>query len=492
MKDLLKPEDYKIIITIPFTSIIDQNFLVYHDILVNPDSEALLKHHHLAEPIYKKDEDELEYNKSQFLVETWHSQIIVTTFVQLIESFFTNEKSRLLKLPNISNSIIIMDEIQTIEYKYWELINNAFRIISRLYNCYFVLMTATQPLIFSPEDEIKEIVPDYKKYFKLFNRTKIINKSHKEISLDSYAELINKYIKKNPTKDILVILNTKKACRNVFEKVKIGISRDNTEIYYLTSLITPHERKIIINRIKDKKISKQKVIISTQIVEAGVDISVVTIFREIAPFDAIIQSAGRANRYYEKIKVSEVFLHKITDNLKGTETVYGSELIIKTENILKNISQITENKYLKLIEKYFKEVKLQADNIKSTELETLCMLNFGDLGEFKFIDERRCDSIFIQLNQNAKEIWDEYVRIYSDDKTDKFKRKEKFSKIKSKFYDFVINVPIPFGKKDIQFDGEKEYGFYISYLDNPSRFYNYSEDDFSRNTGYSAMELCIF
>lgn len=477
-----------IIITIPFTSIIDQNFEIYNDILQNPGSETLLKHHHLSEPLYKYKEEEIETAKSNFLIETWNSNVVVTTFVQLLETFYTNNKSMLLKLPNLFNSVVILDEIQNIDYKYWNLINSTFKEIGKRYNCYFILMSATQPLIFEPKKEIIELVDDYKSYYKFFNRTKIINKLREDISLEDFSQKIINYILKNKKKDILVVLNTKKSTRSCFEIVKENLPDKNIELYYLTTFITPFERKNIINNIKQKRDEKQLVIISTQLIEAGVDISVDTVFREIAPLDSIIQAAGRANRYSEKKSISEIFLYSIEDTKRVTSLIYGSDLILKTKNILSDISEICESNYLQLINNYYIEVKLQTENLTSNELTAIEELRFKDVGEFQLIEQRKTESIFIQLNEKAENIWDNFVNIYSDDSLSQFEKKLEFSKIKSQFYDYVINVPIPFNSENgtIAFDSEKEFGFFVSKLKEPSQFYNYSENNFIENTGYNA------
>jgi CRISPR-associated endonuclease/helicase Cas3 len=491
LQEKINPIDSKIIITIPFTSIIDQNFLVYNEILDYPESSALLKHHHLADMEYKTGQDILDYNKSEFLIETWQSNVVVTTFVQLLETLYSNDKSRLLKFPNIINSIIIMDEIQTVDYKYWELINKTFKMIGKIFNCYFILMTATQPLIFNPGEEIDEIVPEFEKYFKIFNRTQIINRAKEEVDLQSFIEMIIKYIYENPDKDILVILNTKKYCLECFKRIR-DIINDDREIFYLSTLITPFERKRIIKRIKDDKNRNRKIIISTQLIEAGVDISVDTVFRQIAPLDAIIQSAGRANRYSEKKGISDVYLYKIYEPARSTNRIYGTILMQKTENILENTDIIQEKDYLKLIRDYFTEIRKQSDNLKSDELESICNLRFKDAGNFKLIDESRSEQVFIQLNEESWKLWEEYTEIFNISGKNYFEKGKAFAKIKSKFYDYVINVPIPFGKKEIDFGSKKENGFYVSKLENPSQFYSFSESDYKENTGYGHTEIIMF
>lgn len=494
IKKLLRAPEIRLIIAIPFTSIIDQNFEVYRQIINSSNSNLLLKHHHLAEPSYKVNEDELDPDKSQFLIETWQAQVIVTTFVQLVDSIFSNDKSKVLKIPNLVNSIIILDEVQTIPYHYWQLLKSVFEFLGETFNCYFIFMSATQPLIFDPEKliagkkEIQEIVPAYKDYFKFFNRTKLINKTDIELSIDEFIDEVYGYINDNLTKDVLIIINTKKYCLYCFEALVGLIETEQSEIYYLSTLITPYERKNIIKRIKEKKSGKQQVTVSTQLIEAGVDLSVDTVFRTLAPIDAIIQAAGRANRYNEKGDLGgEVYLYQIEEIARATAMIYGSDLIQKTKNVLKKIKEIEESNYLQLIESYFKEVKVQSDNYHSKELDLLINLKFEDLGSFSLIEETKSESVFVQLNQEAVTVWKEFISIYSNDTLDIRDKRTAFSKIKATFYDFVVNAPIPYNSKSVSFDSEKCYGFYISYMDNPSHFYQYDEEDYTRNIGYKEV-----
>ncbi len=485
LRKLADFQDSKIIINIPFTSIIDQNFEVYADILSTYNTDILLKHHHLAEPVYKTNENTADYYESKFLIETWQSDIVVTTFVQLLETLLSCDKTKLMKFAHLANSVILLDEIQTVPYEHWETIRETFKILGEKFNIYFILISATQPLIFTPNKDIVELVPDYKKYFRFFNRTKLYINNQK-ISFDDFKLNLSEYIVKNPSKDILVIVNTKNAARETFEYICNEIDTENIETYFLTTLITPFERKKIIKKIKKLSVS-QKVIISTQLVEAGVDISVDTVFRQIAPLDSIIQAAGRANRYAEKPNIAEIFIYDIEDFRQVSNLIYGSDLLLKTSNVLKGFEIVEEKDYIMLIEKYFLEVRKQSDQTSSKLFKAIKNLDFSDI-DFKLIENRKSESIFVQLNESAKNIWEKYVDIYSKKDLKPWERKEEFSLIKSEFYDFVINVPIPWDDDSISFDSEKEYNFYVSYLDNPSQNYKYSQTDFTQNKGYISLK----
>lgn len=488
IKELYDQINNKIIIGIPFTSIIDQNYAVLASITNTDNTNELLKHHHLSDPKYKILEDELEPSKGNFLIESWESNIVVTTFVQLIDSLYSNDKAKALKFANISNSIIILDEIQTLPYEYWKLINQTLKCFGKLYNCYFILMTATQPSIFKQGTEIIELIPNCRSYFDYFNRTQLNINIKTAIKIEIFIEYIKEYIKLNPKKDVLIIVNTKKTCLEIFQEIVSHYQEESKEIYYLSTLITPYERKQIISKIKEKsKTTKQKIIVSTQLVEAGVDISVNTIFRELAPLDSIIQAAGRANRYNEFTEPSDVFIYKIDGNAKTNNIIYGTILMNTTENLLLNENLILESSYLALIDKYYIKIADESKSIKSDELAQLNSLAFKDLGAFSLIKAIKTESIFIQINLEAKAIWNDYVNIFSRAETTAIAKHIEFEKIKNKFYDYVINIAV-YENIPIDFDGEKTYFFYVSEFEHPSQYYSYDPIDFTKNKGYCKIQ----
>jgi CRISPR-associated endonuclease/helicase Cas3 len=481
LRKLIGNTTAKIIINIPFTSIIDQNFEVYREVLGTDSSQILLKHHHLAEPVYKDGSEKVyDFDKSQFLIETWQSETVVTTFVQFLETILSMDKTKLMKLAHLRNAIVLLDEIQTVPYPLWETIRESFKTLGMTMNMYFMLISATQPLIFTPGEDIVEIVPDYRKYFEFFNRTRL-HYQEDPVSFMDFVEVVSDYARDYPAKNILVILNTKDAARKCFEQLA-NLELDETDYYFLSTLITPFERKQIIYKIKDKN-GHRKLIVSTQLIEAGVDISVDTIFRQLAPVDSIIQSAGRANRYNEKPEISDVFIYEIEDFRRATNLIYGSDLILKTKNVFKDFHEIEELDYLQLIERYFVEVRKQSNETTSDLLKAILGLRFAEI-DLKLIEERKTESVFIQLNEEARAIWAEYMQIYSQKELTPWERKARFATIKSQFYDYVINVPIPRGESKINFDSEQIHGFYLSKIEQPSAFYSYSTLNSELNIGY--------
>ena len=261
------------------------------------------------------EEFEMDVEKSLLLIEGWHSEIVVTTFVQFFHSLITNRNRAARKFHNMVNSIIILDEVQSIPYKYWVLVNNALKYLAEEYNCWVVLVTATLPLIFREEKgEIKPLIENKQKYFEKFNRVEYdFNLEEKEFE-EFKQEVLDEILESD--KDIMVVLNRIECSKDLYSFVKEGLEREygrgkvteegvlefeNLELINLSTHIIPIHR---LERIRSAKEAgeKRKVIITTQLIEAGVDISVNEIYRDLAPLDCIIQTAGRCNRNNEEEK----------------------------------------------------------------------------------------------------------------------------------------------------------------------------------------------
>ena len=173
----------RIIYALPYLSIIDQNFAIFEDVFKlsskgePPSSDLLLKHHHLSDVNYTISnigEEEFEnlspkdIGKDLLLIEGWNSEIIVTTFIQFFYSLISNRNKAIRKFHNIVNSIVILDEIQAIPHCYWLLLNKIAHFLAEKFNVYFILVTATQPLLFNEKnEEIKPLIKDKEKYFRI-------------------------------------------------------------------------------------------------------------------------------------------------------------------------------------------------------------------------------------------------------------------------------------------------------------------------------------
>ena len=296
----------RIIIAIPYTSIIVQTASVLRKIF---GEDNVLEHHSNVDPELIKDETLRE--KMKLATENWDYPIIVTTNVQLFESMFSNKPSKCRKLHNIANSVIILDEVQTIPVDYLQPIVDSLKTYGKLFNVSVLFTTASQPVLsgliegcnpkasFSGIDKVTEIVPSELELHKKLRRVDLeFDNTGK--SYDEVAGILCRH------KRVLCIVNTRKDAKELYERLpQEGIT------LHLSKMMCPDHIRETIEKIKDAlKDDRNEIIrvISTQLIEAGVDIDFPVVFRQEAGLDSILQAAGRCNREGKKGKcVTHVF-----------------------------------------------------------------------------------------------------------------------------------------------------------------------------------------
>ncbi len=451
LKEKLKDIEPKIIYALPFTTIIDQNFSELEKILKNniagfeeSYSDYLLKHHYLSENEIKKEEyTPTSYFDDLLLIESWNSQIIVSTFYQLFYGILGFKNKELKKFHNIVNSIIILDEIQNISPRYWKVIEKCFYILSERFNCYFITMSATHPKIFP---NAKNLIKKPEKYYDLeeLNRVnlKIIKKNFLISKLIEFFKK-NFDFKKNK---YLLVLNTRKSAIQAYKEIK-KIKINNYKLICLTNNIIPKHRKEKIELIKK---TNKAIIISTQLIEAGVDIDVDVIYRDFAPLDSIVQTAGRCNRNSLKRK-GKMFVVTLRDeNKEYCKYIYEPYYLEETKSILKK-EEYNSIEFHKVTEEFFKKCKLnypESENI----LEGVKKLNYDEgkesVSTFKLIENIPIfEDLIIPIDETCKKLIKEYDKLT---KKNKYKKDistiSKIKKIKRKLGKYIISIP----KKDVQ------------------------------------------
>jgi CRISPR-associated endonuclease/helicase Cas3 len=444
----------RIIYSLPFTSIIDQNYSVFDKVLrqiedfEKNESEYLLKHHYLSEIFYKTEDidKEKDIDESLALIESWESEIIVTTFIQLFHTLISYKNRSLKKFHNIVNSIIILDEVQNIPVEYWKLTQEILIGITEYFNCRIILMTATKPLIFE-ESTYKELVDGYERYFKKDELNRVCLKiDSTERQIEEFCNKLNDWSKNS----YLFVFNTIKSSLEFYDKITERIQDLGLDFKtcYLSTNIIPRERKQRINEIKEAIKNGQKVIVvSTQLIEAGVDIDCECVYRDMGPLDSIIQVAGRCNRN-KRLQQSDVcLLNLVGKNNKPFTGIYDPVLLAVVRQIFADKYQIPESDFLEMINEYF-EVSKTKSKVETKLIDSIYELYFYDknpdnkrkpISEFKLIKEDYFKiDVFIELDDTAKEVWEKYQEIR---KLPPLERKKEFLKIKKQFYNYVISVP---------------------------------------------------
>jgi len=281
LKHAIKHNLRRVIYVIPYTSIIEQNANVFRDVLGN---NVVIEHHSNFDPKEHTD-------TSRLASENWDAPIIVTTNVQFFESLFSRKSSQCRKLHNITNSVVILDEAQMLPVPLLKPCIEAIKELAWSYNTTIVMCTATQPALSNDSgfsqglEDVREIIEKPTKLYSALKRvtTTVLSELSNE---DIASKIIERY-------QILCIVNTRKHARQLFDQ----ISSEVEDCYHLSALMCPVHRTERIKQIREKLDNGLPCrVISTQLIEAGVDIDFPVVYRAAAGIDSIAQAAGRCNR----------------------------------------------------------------------------------------------------------------------------------------------------------------------------------------------------
>jgi CRISPR-associated helicase Cas3/CRISPR-associated endonuclease Cas3-HD len=336
----------RIIYAVPFTTITKQNADVFRGIF---GSEHVLEHHSNIDPAPKGKDDDSE-ETTRLISQNWDAPLVVTTTVQLLESLFSHRPSKCRKVHNMANSVIIFDEAQALPDKYIRPIVAFLKSLVKDFGASVVFCTATQPYMkpawMSELDPI-EIIPDKTRLFDALKRVEI-----KNLGTFSDESLINHLSDKNQA---MAIVNTRAHARSLFKRLE----NHRSGVYHLSKLMCQQHISDVLDEIKKKLEGGHPcIVVSTPLIEAGIDIDFPFVYRAAAGLENIAQSAGRCNR-------------------EGELTGLGSFFIFTPEDV-KLPSWLSEN------EEFAREVMDTYEDILSPEaIEYYFSLRFND--------ERRLD-----------------------------------------------------------------------------------------------------
>lgn len=415
----------KIIYCLPFVSITDQVGNEIWDIFTKNDmirrkfsenfpksftqSELLGVHHHLATRNWtymaKPEDFEENFQLAKDAFTLWKESCIVTTFVSFWEGIIKGFKRNLLKFHRLMGSIIILDEIQSIPIKYWKTISFFIHYLVENFNCTFIVGSATFPKAITktyPElkklglnVKIQDIYQNYQKYpLKRYEGEFIKN----PIKLSEFEEFIVEKINGfNCPSKTMIVMNTRWSAKWLYNVIKSKSENNDQRVFFLSSALCYKDRLKIIENVKNSE--GKAVLICTQVIEAGVDLSFDLVIRDFAPLDSIIQVAGRCNRYNKEL--GKIFIVKVENDIdtrrgKFFSNIYDSILLNCTREMIERKSTISEPDLYKLISDYYyqlSESDLQR-KITNEGLEAFKKMEIQKLTrDFKLIDEDH-DGIF--------------------------------------------------------------------------------------------------
>lgn len=275
----------RVVYVIPYTSIIDQNAAVFRDIL----GEQNVLEHHSGVQFDLEDGAPPEQVRRALAAENWDVPVVVTTAVQLFESLYANRSSKCRKLHNLANSVVIFDEAQMLPLPHLRPCVAAMASLAELFRSTVVLCTATQPALddllqaYAPNCTVTELCPQTARLYDCFRR--VTFRQAGKLEDETLAARLAEH------NQVLCIVNSRKAAQSIFDK----LPREGS--YHLSTLMVPVQRKALMEKIKVRLLKGEPCrVVSTSLIEAGVDVDFPVVYRELAGLDSILQAAGRCNR----------------------------------------------------------------------------------------------------------------------------------------------------------------------------------------------------
>jgi CRISPR-associated endonuclease/helicase Cas3 len=384
----------RIIYVIPFTSIIEQNADQIRKILNDEvDSKWVLEHHSNLEP-------EQQTWHSKLACENWDKPIVLTTMVQFLEVLFGAGTRGVRRLHQLTNSVLIFDEIQSLPIRCFHLFCNSINFLTAYAKSTVVLCTATQPSLDALQDKKKGClnIPAKNELMGESNELDQLFDDLSRVEVENYCKTpgweddqVTEFVldKFNITKSLLVIANTKSSAQKLFLACKEQV--DKNAIFYLSTNLYPAHRKSRFDLVRERLEAEKPVLcISTQLIEAGVDISFKNVIRYLAGLDSIAQAAGRCNRHAEM----------------GDQK--GKVFIINPKN--ENLVSLEEIKIgQRISERVFRELPDLAAYYDKSEIDVLHPETIKLY--FKYYFKERADEMAYPLRSNSRlsrcEIWNE-------------------------------------------------------------------------------------
>jgi len=421
--------DYDIIYSLPYLSIIDQTIKILNDKLrietlnYTSASDICMKLQTMLEnEVISKELIEYVFSENSF-----DHSFIITTFNQLFETFLNNQTSKLMKLKNFKKRIFLIDEFQAVSPSQYYTLVNILNEFCKKYDSFAIISTATMPSFNVKWNDIenRNLVKLFKKQFypkellneDIFNNDvfdRYVINFMGEVNQLSLYEMVNK-----SDKSALLILNTIRTSQVMYSMFATKLNFD--KIYLLNAYISPADRfKILKNIFADLKNEIKILVVSTQVIEAGVDISFPVVYRDTAPPSSVVQASGRCNRNGELGKEGGqvfLFLYKADDNISyDCNMVYNNTISNNFRNDVANkISPMTEKEFHLRCKKYFIGLAMNTEHGKINDtqniVDNILHGNFYELGKYRFI-VKNPDTYTIYVGE-SNELWNNYVELYN-------------------------------------------------------------------------------
>lgn len=384
LKHALTHNLQRVVYAVPFTTIIDQTAQVFRSILNEEGEENVLEHHSALE-LGQLGEEETQL-WAKLLTETWNAPLVVTTTVQLFESLFANKTSRIRKLHSVAGSVIVLDEVQSLPTGLLKPILDGLNELVTRYRVSVVLCTATQPALsaesgfdFPELQNVRDIVHGAEVYFKKLERVTYTLNIAEPTPWYAVAKRLGE------AEQALCIVNLRRHARELFEQVR---EKDAQALHLSTHMFPAHRKqqlRLIRRRLRRGQPCR---VVSTQLIECGVDVDFPNVFRALGPLDAIVQAAGRCNREgklrdeQRNLKKGRVWVFKPEDAVTPKGDYFVK--VQKAETMLKAAPDLNSHT---VFEAYFRDVYERSDTDAKGVQKLREDLEFSQVAEkFRLID----------------------------------------------------------------------------------------------------------
>jgi CRISPR-associated endonuclease/helicase Cas3 len=345
-----------VLIVLPYLAIIDQTVQEYAALLEDHlQPGEMVTYHSLSDRTFSPD---LEDKSQDFFLDTWQSNVVITTFDQFLYALLSPRARHQMRFHHLADALVVMDEVQALPCVLWDPLRQALDALTRMGNTRLLAMSATQPG-FLPQAHPLIVQPEA--FFKQMKRYRLILRHRKPVRV---SEFIDECVQRLPDwkeKRTLLTLNTRRSARAVRDRLEQAAQAAGLHVEFLTADVTPADRLAAIARVKQ---GGPCLVVSTQCIEAGVDIDMDFVVRDFAPLDSLIQVAGRCNRFWERERgIVEIVCLLDDDHDKRTLSayVYDRVLLGVTHDVLGDETQVDEEGVFPMTERYFEELRSRKD-----------------------------------------------------------------------------------------------------------------------------------
>ncbi|MCS7158663.1 MAG: CRISPR-associated helicase Cas3' [Blastocatellia bacterium] len=411
-----KTSSKPVIYALPYLSVIEQATDVARQVFSDDQNDiSVIQHHSLSFP-EQREEDTPNFERARFALEDWDADLVVTTFDQLFYSFLSNDRGFIRRFFRLPGAVLLLDEVQTIPARLIPAVDTLLQRLREKLGVRLIYMTASHPPFLKAT---KSLVRDESDYFRPLQRTRL-RLMLEPIPFGEYLQQVSDWLYERKGKKVVIVANTIRSARELFVRLRQLKEKDEKfeelRLFHLSGSVVPVERLRRIKAIRERIQSEPEAwicVVSTQCVEAGVDLDMDEAVRDFAPWDSLLQICGRVNRFGRK-PCADVWVYRWVDDGsdRGREFhsyIYDSIFTTATSNVLSGCETVEEEQYWEIQQRYVRELEERL----STEASD-AILRSALAWRFDELD-------FQELFRGQEQVWKISVFCVADDTAERLK-----------------------------------------------------------------------